>query len=56
MKIDLYTKIVLTVIAVCLAKIALFDAIPQAVAQGSPTKVVVCDPSGYWCQGRNGWQ
>jgi hypothetical protein len=44
MKIDLYTKSVLTVIAFSLSVIALKNTIPSAFAQSnSPVKVVICD-------------
>lgn len=46
MQIDLYTKAVLTVIAIALSAIALQNTIPSAFAQnkGLPVKVIVCDP------------
>lgn len=45
MKTDLYTKFVLTVIAIALASIALQHTIPAAYAQnnGQPVKVIICD-------------
>lgn len=49
MKTDLYTKFVLTVIALALSAIALQNTIPSAFAQTNrqPIKVVICDPIGY---------
>jgi hypothetical protein len=44
MKTDLYTKAVLTVIALSLATIALQHTIPSAFAQNRITKVAICDP------------
>jgi|APGre2960657444_1045066.scaffolds.fasta_scaffold10786_6 hypothetical protein len=45
MKSDLYTKFVLTVIALALSTIALQHAIPSAFAQSENIqKVVICDP------------
>ena len=48
---DLYTKAVLTVIALSLAIIALEHAIPSAFAQSNrPIKVWLCDPTNpNWC-------
>jgi hypothetical protein len=43
MKTDLYTKAVLTVIALALSAIALQHAIPSALAQSGVQKVVICD-------------
>ena len=43
MKIDLYTKVVLAVIALSLATIALQHAIPSAFAQSNLTKVIICE-------------
>ena len=40
---DLYTKAVLTVIAIALSAIALQQAIPSAFAQSSVQRVVICD-------------
>jgi len=49
MQIDLYTKAVLTVIALALSAIALQNIVPSAYAQksGHPVKVLICDPL-YW--------
>jgi hypothetical protein len=44
MKIDLYTKAVLSVIALALSTIAINLAVPTAFAQGTIQKVVICDP------------
>ena len=49
MKTDLYTKSVLTVIAISLAGIALQHTIPSAFAQGNVQKVVICDSVGVSC-------
>jgi len=49
---DLYTKAVLTVIALSLVTIALQHAIPSTFAQSSerPMKVWLCDPiNPNWC-------
>lgn len=46
---DRYTKIVLTVIAVCLLKIAFGDLIAPAEAQGQIQKVSICNPDGSLC-------
>jgi hypothetical protein len=43
MKTDLYTKAVLTVIAISLATIALQHALPSAFAQSGIQKVAICD-------------
>ena len=40
---DLYTKAVLTVIALALSAIALQHAIPSAFAQSGIQKVIICD-------------
>lgn len=40
---DLYTKAVLTVIALALSIIALQHAIPSAFAQSGIQKVIICD-------------
>ena len=51
MQIDLYTKVVLTVIAISLSAIALHHTIPNAFAQSNqPVKVVICDPIYYSTQ------
>ena len=49
MKTDLYTKFVLTVIALALSAIALQNTIPSAFAQTNrqPVKVIICDPISY---------
>ena len=46
MKIDIYTKAVLTVIAVSLFAIAIQMAIGSAYAAGGVTKVEICDKYG----------
>ena len=43
MKTDLYTKFVLSVIALALSAIALQNTIPSAFAQSNIQKVVICD-------------
>jgi len=45
---DLYTKAVLTVIAIALSAIALQHTIPSAFAQNNLTKVIICETS-YNC-------
>jgi len=49
MKSDLYTKFVLTVIALALSAIAMQNTIPSAFAQANrqPVKVIICDPMSY---------
>jgi hypothetical protein len=50
MKTDLYTKFVLTVIALALSTLAVQHTIPSAFAQANqrePIKVLICDPIGY---------
>lgn len=47
MKIDIYTKAVLTVIAVSLSAIAIQMAIGNAYAAGALTKVEICDKEGH---------
>jgi hypothetical protein len=56
MRIDIYTKVVLTVIAVSLSAIAIQMAIGNAYAAGGATKVAICDESGRYCAsvGSNG--
>lgn len=56
MKIDIYTKAVLTVIAVSLSAIAIQMAIGNAYAAGGITKVAICSESGRNCAfvGENG--
>jgi len=51
MKTDLYTKFILTVIAIALSGIAMQHSIPSAFAQGNrPVKVWLCDPTNPdWC-------
>lgn len=46
---DRYTKIILTVIAVCLLKIAFSDLIAPAEAQGGVQRVAICDLTGSPC-------
>ena len=50
MKTDLYTKAVLTVIAISLSAIAVQHTIPNAFAQQNtqPIKVMICDPNPNW--------
>jgi hypothetical protein len=55
MKADLYTKAVLTVIAVALVVIAAEKTITNAYAQNRPTKVVICDAYGSKCAGIDGY-
>ena len=57
MQTDLYTKAVLTVIALALSAIALQNAIPSAFAQnrGQPVKVIVCDPLNFEVACANVW-
>jgi hypothetical protein len=43
-KIDAYTKVVLTVIAAALSVIAIQNSVPIATAQSRVTKVTICDP------------
>lgn len=47
MRIDFYTKAVLTVIAISLAAIASQNLLTPAYAQnnGQPVKVIICDPA-----------
>ena len=48
MKTDLYTKTVLTIIAVSLAIIALRHSIPSAFAQSPQMSyVIICDPDNW---------
>ena len=54
MKPDLYTKVVLTVIALALVVIAGEKIITDAHAQNRPTKVVICDSIGRTCAGIDG--
>lgn len=49
MKIDVYTKAVLTIIAVSLSAIAIQMAIGNAYAAGGVTKVAICDERGNNC-------
>jgi hypothetical protein len=44
MKADLYTKFVLTVIALALSVIAIQQTLTPAYAQSNIQKVVICDP------------
>jgi len=43
MQIDMYTKTVLTVIAIALSTIAVENVLTPAYAQGSIQKVMICD-------------
>ena len=54
MKPDLYTKVILTVIALALVVIAGEKIITDAHAQNRPTKVVICDALGNKCAGIDG--
>lgn len=48
MKIDLYTRLALTVIAISLSLIAVQGFIPNAYANSkSIQKVIICDPQDY---------
>ena len=49
MKIDIYTKVVLTVIAVSLSALAIQMTIGNAYAAQGVTKVAICDESGKIC-------
>jgi hypothetical protein len=55
MKPDLYTKVILTVIALALVVIAGEKIITDAHAQNRPTKVVICDSYGSKCAGIDGY-
>ena len=55
MKSDLYTKAVLTVIALALVVIAAEKTITNAYAQNRPAKVVICDSYGSKCAGIDGY-
>jgi hypothetical protein len=57
MKTDLYTKFILTVIALALSAIALQHSIPSAFAQNNqpPVKVIVCDPINWRVECANVW-
>lgn len=55
MKPDLYTKVILTVIALALVVIAGEKTITNAYAQNRPTKVVICDSYGSKCAGIDGY-
>jgi hypothetical protein len=55
MKPDLYTKVILTVIALALVVIAGEKIITEAHAQNRPTKVVICDAYGSKCAGIDGY-
>lgn len=49
MKIDIYTKTVLTIIALSTSILALKEFIPIAYAQNRPSKVAICDETGNKC-------
>ena len=51
MKIDIYTKVVMTVIAVSLVKIAFTDVniVNPAFAQSGVQKIAICDGRGAYC-------
>jgi len=55
MKLDLYTKAILTLIALALVVIAGEKVITEAYAQNRPTKVVICDSYGNKCAGIDGY-
>lgn len=55
MKPDLYTKVILTVIALALVVIAGEKIISEAQAQNRPTKVVICNAYGDRCAGIDGY-
>ena len=48
MKIDLYTKATLTVIAICLGILSFDKVIPLAEA-AAPPQITVCGPRGSYC-------
>lgn len=50
MKIDIYSRVVLTIIAGCLVLQTADRFIPDAAAQSSkPLKVTICDPNEVTC-------
>jgi hypothetical protein len=53
MKIDIYTKVVMTVIAVSLVKIAFTDVsiVNPAFARSGVQKIAICDDRGSYCVG-----
>jgi len=55
MKPDMYTKVVLTVIALALVVIAGEKTITNAYAQNRPTKVTICNEYGNYCAGVTGY-
>ena len=55
MKPDLYTKVILTVIALALVVIAGEKIITDAHAQNRPARVVICDSYGNKCAGIDGY-
>ncbi|MCH9853562.1 MAG: hypothetical protein K0U45_08660 [Alphaproteobacteria bacterium] len=56
MKNDLYMKVIMTVIAISLAKIALVDSnlIKPVVAASGVQKVTICNTSGTGCVSTRG--
>lgn len=56
MKIDNYSKAVLTVIAAALVIIAAENLVRPSLAQTNIQKVAICDLTGQYCAGvRNNW-
>jgi hypothetical protein len=49
MKIDLYTKTILTIIAICLMALTLEFTVTKAYAQNGPTRVTICNIDGTAC-------
>jgi len=49
MKMDKYTKVVLSVIAVCLMLLVIENGIPSAHAVSGVSKVAICDKTGQFC-------
>ena len=55
MKPDMYTKVILTVIALALVVIAGEKIVTDAHAQNRPARVVICDSYGNKCAGIDGY-
>jgi hypothetical protein len=51
MKIDFYTKMMLTIIAVSLSVIAFKPSVSYGTSLRDVQKVVICDSSGFYCAG-----
>lgn len=49
MKIDLYTKAILTIIALCLMALILEFTVTKAYAQNRPARVSICNVDGTAC-------